>query len=328
MEKQRSLTDSGTYRFYARNKKALIACLLILVLFVVGQIVLGGYLTSFDLFLNTLKFASFMALFALCQMIVIAAGGSGLDLSVGYAATITSILTAGVMDGKNENLWLAVLIAIAIGLGIGMLNGLFVSYMRLPSLVVTMAMANIIKGIVDVYGAGANITGKPSPILATLATGKTAGIFNVVFLLAIVAVVVMVLLYKTKIGIKLFGVGANETTAYLSGTNVKRVRFLAFVMSGVIASMMGLLLLGNQGMAFKDMASNYVMPSIVAVVVGGVSLSGGEGNFVGVIIGAVFLQTLTNILIGLNWGDAAKWFAYGLVLFVMLIAYVRNSRSR
>lgn len=327
MEKHKSLRDSRIFTFYVRYQKIIIACLLVLFLFSVGEIVLGNFFKVAQL-LNTFKFASYIALFGLCQMIVISAGGSGLDLSVGYAATITSILTASVMDGYNENLWLAILIAIAIGFVIGLLNGVLVSYARLPALVVTMAMANIIKGVVDVYTAGSDITGKPSPVLETIASGKTGNFPNIVFLLIVVAIIVMIVLYKTKIGIKLFGVGANETTAYLSGTNVKRVRCSAFIMSSIIASLMGLIVLGDLGLAFKDMASKYVMPSIVAVVVGGVSLGGGEGNFIGVIAGAVFLQSLTNLLIGLQLGDAAKWLAYGLVLFVLLIAYVRNKRSR
>lgn len=327
MKKDMSIKESRVFSFYSKYQKIIIACLLVILLFIVGEIALGSFFRV-DQILNTFKFASFIALFGLCQMIVIAAGGSGLDLSVGYAATITSILTAGVMDGKNENLWLAILVAIGIGFVIGLMNGLLISYVRLPALVVTMAMANIVKGVVDVYTAGSDITGKPSPILETIARGKTGPFPNIVFLLIVIAVIVMVLLYRTKIGIKLFGIGANEKTAYLSGTNVKRVRCIAFIMSSIVASLMGLILLGNSGIAFKDMASTYVMPSIVAVVVGGVSLGGGEGNFVGVIIGAVFLQTLTNLLIGLGWGDAAKWLGYGLVLFLLLIAYVRNKRSR
>ena len=87
-----------------------------------------------------------------------------------------------------------------------------------------------------------------------------------------------------------FGVGSNETTAYLSGINVKAVRCVVFVISGILASLTGLLLIGNMGIAFKDMASNYVMPSIAAVVVGGVSLTGGDGNYIGVILGAIFYR--------------------------------------
>lgn len=319
--------NSIAYRIYDRYKKLIIALLLIIFLFVLGEVAVSNFL-SLGQILLTVKLASFIALFGLCQMIVIAPGGSGLDLSVGYAATMTAVFTASIMNGKNGNLWMAVLIAISLGITVGLVNGLLTSYVNLPPLVVTLAMANILQGVIDVYTAGRNITGRPSPILQIIAA-KSTGIFpNILFILIIVATIVMIILYKTKWGAVLFGVGANETTAYLSGINVKLVRCTAFIISGVLASLIGLLLIGNMGIAFKDMGSNYVFPSIAAVVVGGVSLTGGAGNYIGVILGAVFLQTLTNLLVALGWGDAGKWLGFGILLFILLIVYVRNRRSR
>jgi ribose transport system permease protein len=318
--------NSIAYRIYDRYKKLIIALLLIIFLFVLGEVAVSNFL-SLGQILLTVKLASFIALFGLCQMIVIASGGSGLDLSVGYSATMTAVFTASIMNGENRNLWMAVLIAISLGITIGLVNGLLTSYVNLPPLVVTLAMANILQGVIDVYTAGRSITGRPSPILRIIAA-KSTGIFpNILFILIIVATIVMIILYKTKWGAVLFGVGANETTAYLSGINVKLVRCTSFIISGVLASLIGLLLIGNMGIAFKDMGSNYIMPSIAAVVVGGVSLMGGAGNYIGVILGAVFLQTLSNLLVALGWGDAGKWLGFGILLFILLIVYVRNRRS-
>jgi ribose transport system permease protein len=314
-------------KFYQAYKKMIIAVALILFLFVLGQITVHNFL-SLEQVLLTVKLASFIALFALCQMIAIAGGGSGLDLSVGYTATMTAVLTASIMDAQNANLWKAVLVALGVGLAVGLMNGLLTAYVKLPPLVVTLAMSNILQGVVNAYTAGHAITGRPSPVLQIIAA-KTTGMFpNILFILLIVAPIVMIILYRTKWGMKLFGAGANETAAYLSGVNVRFVRCVAFILSGVLASLIGLLLIGNMGIAFKDMGSNYVMPSIAAVVVGGVSLAGGDGNYLGVILGAIFLQTLTNLLVALGWGDAGKWVGFGVVLYVLLIVYVSNRRSR
>ncbi|MDD3170158.1 MAG: ABC transporter permease [Eubacteriales bacterium] len=323
-----SIRQKGTLSVMIHNnKKTIIAFLLIIFLFLLGEVVVSDFLSVGQVLL-TIKLSSFIALFALCQMIVIAAGGAGLDLSVGFIATLTAILAAMIMDGKNENLLTAIVVALIIGAMIGFLNGALVAYVKLPPLVVTMAMASIIQGIINVYTAGKSITGKPSPILQALAAQST-GIFpNILFVLVFLAVIVMILLYKTKWGLKLFGVGTNERTAYLSGVNVKAVRLTAFIISGAIAGLIGLLLIGNMGTAFKDMGSSYVMPSIAAVVVGGVSLNGGEGNYFRVILGSIFLQTLTNLLVALGWGDAGKWLGFGIVLFVLLIAYVSDRRKR
>ncbi|MBN2325325.1 MAG: ABC transporter permease [Spirochaetes bacterium] len=326
----RSMTnfqDSAAYKIIDRHKKLIIAFLLIVFLFVIGEFTVETFLTLSQVLL-TLKLASFIALFALCQMIAIAGGGSGLDLSVGYMATITAVFTAAIMEGRNSHLGVAVLAALGLGLVVGLINGTLTAYLRLPPLVVTLAMANILQGVINVYTAGKNITGRPSPVLQTMAA-KSTGIFpNIVFLLLIITPIVMILLYKTKLGLKLFGSGANETAAYLSGVNVKLVRCTSYIISSTLASIIGLLLLGNMGIAFKDMGSNYVMPSIAAVVVGGVSLTGGDGNYIGVILGAIFLQTLTNLLVALGWGDAGKWTGFGIVLFALLILYLSNRRKR
>ena len=169
---------------------------------------------------------------------------------------------------------------------------------------------------------------RPGKILAGVTFTFRIKRSEILFILLIVAPIVMIVMYKTKWGLKLFGSGSNETAAYLSGVNVKMVRCTAFIISGTLASLLGLLLLGNMGIAFKDMGSNYVMPSIAAAVVGGVSLTGGDGNYLGVILGAIFLQTLTNLLVALGWGDAGKWTGFGIVLFVLLILYVSNRRKR
>ena len=321
------IQDSPVYNAVDRYKKLIIAFLLIVLLFVVGEIVLETFFSVGQVLL-TVKLASFIALFGLCQMVVIASGGSGLDLSVGYMATMTAVFTAAIMDGQNANLWLAILVAVGLGITVGFVNGVLTAYVKLPPLVVTLAMANILQGIINAYTAGKNITGRPSPVLQIIAAKSTGMFPNILFTLLIVTPIVMIVMYKTKWGLKLFGSGSNETAAYLSGVNVKMVRCTAFIISGTLASLMGLLLIGNMGIAFKDMGSNYVMPSIAAVVVGGVSLTGGEGNYVGVLLGAIFLQTLTNLLVALGWGDAGKWTGFGIVLFVLLIVYVSNRRRR
>jgi len=322
-----SIRGSAANKIFDRYKKLIIAFLLIIFLFVLGEITVSNFL-SIGQILLTVKLASFIALFGLCQMVVIAGGGSGLDLSVGYAATMTAVFTASIMDGQNANLWLAVLVALGLGIAVGLANGVLTAYFKLPPLVVTLAMANILQGVINVYTAGRNITGRPSPVLKIIAA-KSTGIFpNILFILLIVTPIVMIILSRTKWGLKLFGSGTNETAAHLSGVNVKLVRCTAFVVSGVLASLIGLLLIGNMGIAFKDMGSNYVMPSIAAAVVGGVSLTGGDGNYLGVILGAIFLQTLTNLLVALGWGDAGKWTGFGIVLFILLIVYVSNRRSR
>ena len=321
------MLKSKDANFFQHYKKLWIVVILIAVLFVGGEIAVGNFL-SLGQVLLTIRMATMIALFALCQMMVMSAGGDGLDLSVGWNATLTAVMTASIMDGSDANLFLAVIVAVVLGALVGVANGLLSAYMKLPPLIVTLAMGTIIQGIINVYTAGANITGRPSPILATLAAGTTGVFPNIVFFLIIVVAVTMVIMNKTSVGRRIFGVGANERAAYLSGINVRATRLKAFIFSGIWAGVIGLVLLGNMGIAFKDMGSNYVMPSIAAAVVGGVSMGGGEGNYFGVVLGSIFLQALTNLLVAFGWGDAGKWLGFGIVLFAMLLFYAREKRSK
>ncbi len=317
-------TNQSFGGFFRKYNTIVVSIILIVALFVVGNIMTGG---SFATPLATVKTASVIAFFGLGQMLIIGSGGN-IDLSVGYNATLVACICAGIMDGQNSGLPLSILVAVGIGALVGLVNGLFSVCVGLPSLVVTLAMSQMLQGILDVFTSGHSIGGRPAPILNNL-IAKSSGRFpNVVFLLVAVTVVAMLILYKTKIGNRLVACGANATAAHLSGVHVKRVQVLAFVACGIIAGLMGLVLMGNMNSAFKDMGSSYVMPCIAAVVVGGLSINGGHKNYIGVILGAIVLQTLSNLFISLGWGDAGRYVGYGAILFLMLVIYVREKVSR
>ncbi len=311
-------------KFVKANSKIELCIILIIALFIVGNILTGGHFASP---LATLKFAFFIAAFGLGQMLIIAAGGY-IDLSVGYTATLVTCLTCSIIMGENGNFWKALIVALIIGIVVGLINGFFSVYAKLPSLVVTMAVQQILQGVVDFYSARNPLSGTPNPALQIAIAKNTAGIPNNLFILIIVAVIVMILMYKTKIGYKLTACGSNATAAHLSGVRVNAVRMGAFIACSIIAAVMGLVLFGNMGQAFKDMGSTYVMPCIAAVVIGGLNINGGNKNYIGVILGAVILQALTNLFVALGLGDAGKYLGSGIILLIMLIVYVREKNSR
>ena len=310
--------------FLKKNSSLALCVILIVALFVFGNVVTGGQFASVG---STVKFAALTAIFGLGQMLIICTGGD-IDLSVGYTATLVSCITAGMMDGSNGNLWKGILVALVIGIVVGLVNGYMTIYAGIPSLVVTLAMSQILQGFVDIYAAGASIGGEPSPFLKWLAGKQTGDFPHIAILLIIMTVVVMFLLYRTKLSSLTVACGANPRTAHLTGVKVNMIRMASFVVCSVIAAMMGLLLLGSLGMAFKDMASTYVMPSIAAVVIGGLSIKGGQRNYIGVILGAIVLQTLTNLFVSLGYGDSGKYLGSGIILLIMLIVYVREKTSR
>ncbi len=322
------LPDTKWASALQKNRKLISVLLLILVLALIGEIFIGGIFTVTQA-LSTLKYASYTAMFALCQMVVIAGGGNALDLSVGYIATISAIFGVAIMDGRGGvYLVLAILSSIAVGGLFGACNGALIAYFDLSPLVVTMSMSSIVQGIINVYAAGTSISGKPAAVLRTLTVENTLGIPNIILFMLVLILLVSWCLKKTSLGPVLRGVGANPRTAYLSGADVKARRFTTFVVSGAIAGLIGLMLAGNMNMVFKDMASSYVMPSYAAVVVGGIALAGGETSYLRVYLGAVFLQLLTSLFIQLGGGDAVKWFGYGLILYILLLVYASDRRKK
>jgi len=313
--------------FFRSQKRVLAVIALILILSLLGEFFVGNFI-SVKQALLTVKFATFVALFGLCQMIVVSSGGNAIDLSVGYVATLTAILGCHFMNGDNKGLLLSIALAVLAGAVFGAVNGILISYVKLSPLVVTMSVSTVIQGIINVYASGMSLDGSPAPALKTLVTGTVGDTFpNIIFLLLFVMAVVHFFTKRTKYGQLVCGIGENAQTAYLSGVNVKLVRCGAFILSGIIAGLIGLILAGNMGMAYKDMGSTYVMPSYAAIVVGGISLGGGESDYIRVVLGAIFLQVLTNLFILFGGGDAVKWFGYGAVLYILLLFYA-NERKR
>jgi ribose transport system permease protein len=322
-------------KIYQKNKNIHNTLLMILTVFVGGELILSGLLgktpgsfLSVSQLLLTIRLSSFIAFFGLCQMIVICVGGGGLDLSVGYTATLSGVVTCLIMDGSDANLPLAILVAIIIGFLIGLANGFLAAYAKLPSLVVTMAMANIVQGIVNAYVNKNYISGISAPVVRWLVARFTGVFPNRLIIIIILIFAVKVVMEKTQIGVRAFGVGSNESVAFLSGINVRRVRLISFVISGILAALIGILLAGDIGNASKDMGSIYVMPSIVAVVIGGISINGGQGDYLAVVLGAIVLQSLTNLFVAMGWGDAGKWLGYGIILLLMLVLYVRTKKNK
>ncbi|GLU46249.1 ABC transporter permease [Nocardiopsis ansamitocini] len=302
-----------------------------LALWVVAAIVSPAF-ASWSQILTLLMLASFLGVIAIGQTLVIIAGGEGIDLSVGAVATLAAIIGSRYMDGSNENLLLAVVLALGAAAIVGVINGVGILMFRVPPLVMTLGMIAVVYGFIRLY-TGGRPAGSAAPALRTLVTGDTvAGIPGVLWLWLALSVLVIWLLRRTSYGWRLYAVGGNPNAAYLSGVNTKAVKLSAYVLSSVFAGVGGLLLLGYTQTVFLRLADPYMLPSVAATVVGGTALIGGVGGYLGTIIGAILLTVLDSFLrilqLGGGAGDAPRQIIYGLVLLVVLSAYGRQRRLR
>lgn len=291
---------------------------LTIALLVIGQVVLPGFI-SLGQIANQLKIASFLGLFGLCQTVVIAAGGQGLDLSVGAVATLGGILGAALMAGSDAMTPVGALAAVAAGLGVGFLNGTGIAALGVPPLVTTLALSSVVDGGLIVGVSLTHPADSASPGLVAVAGRSLHGVPSVALLWATIAAIAIWLLSHSGWGRQLCRTGANPMTARLSGTNTVRVRVMAYMLSGGVAAFGGFLLTGYVGQAFLGLGNAYVLTSIVVAAIGGVTLAGGKAPYGGVACAAILMTVLVSLLTAINMGESGRQIIFGLTLLVFLI---------
>lgn len=258
------------------------------------------------------------------QAVVMLAGG--LDLSIGPVMNLASIVSAVAMDGSNGNIPLAVLLTLAAGGAVGMVNGLLVSKLRIAPLLATLAVGTIVQGIYYVWTEG-QPKGNVAPAFRSIADDRLLGIpVSLLVWLALWAIVAFVL-YRTTWGKGLYATGANPRAAWLSGIATDRKVIGAYVIAGLCASVAGMQLTAYSGTASVNAADSYTLMTVAAAVIGGVAFVGGIGGLAGPFAGVLVLVFLNTILETLNVPSAAQYIAQGLILIVMMLVTRRLIRG-
>jgi ribose transport system permease protein len=305
----------------------LTALLLAIGLFVLGGLVSPGF-ANYSLAINILRLAAFLGVVAAGQTLVIISGGEGIDLSVGAVITLGAILVYQITNGSNVMVLPALIVALAVGAGIGAINGLGITLLRIPPLVMTLGMAGVVQGLILVVTQG-RLIGATAPLMATLITSPLVfEIPGVVLIWLLLGVLMWVLLERTPYGKRLFAVGVNRTTARLSGVRVPVVLVLTYALSGLLAALAGFVLLGYTQRVFLNLGADYTLPSVAAVVVGGTVLAGGQGSYLGTMAGALVLTVLSSLLSTLLLPESAREIVFGAVLLLLLSFYGRQRKLR
>jgi ribose transport system permease protein len=306
---------------------ALVALLLAIALFVLGGVLRPGF-ASYSLAINILRLAAFLGIVAAGQTLVIIGGGEGIDLSVGSVITLGAILIYNIVNGQDSMVLPALVIALAVGAGIGAINGLGITLLRIPPLVMTLGMTGVVDGLVLVVTQG-KVNGASAPIMIRLVSSPLIfGIPGVVLVWVIVGALMWILLQRTSYGKFLFAIGVNRTTSKLSGVRVPAVLVLTYALSGMLAVLGGFVLLGYTQNVFLNLGAAYTLPSVAAVVVGGTLLAGGQGGYFGTMAGALVLTLLTSLLTTLELPEGTRQIAYGITLLLLLSVYGRQRRLR
>ena len=284
--------------------------LCILVYTVIVAVTHGGALSA-HYFNSVLTLALFLAVLGLGQGAVVLAGG--LDLSVPYTIAFTGVLLAAICNGHDAPASWAIPLALAIGIGVGLINGLGIVLIGVPAIVMTLAIGGVMQGAGLIYTGGMP-TGSAPPMLRWIYSGHLFGFAPAVWFLLAFAIAATLLLHRTTFGRNVFAVGNSVRVARLSGTRVDLIVLGVYVLSGFCSALVGVLMTGFSGISFLSMGVPYLLPAIAVVLVGGSLATGGRGHFLGILGGALLLTAVGTLVSGAQLPIAVRDIVYGVVV--------------
>ncbi|MFC7398313.1 ABC transporter permease [Chelatococcus sp. GCM10030263] len=299
----------------------------ILVLLLIGETLSPGF-ASGEQIVRLLTVAAILGIVAAGQNLVILGGREGIDLSVGPMISLGAVIAGNVMSGDDAAILPAVVAAGAATFLIGLVNGIGVTVVRIPPLVMTLGMTAILQGGLVVYSQGVPSGNAAPALMAFINRPLVAGIPGILIVWAVITAALTFLLRRTSFGLAVYAIGANERAAMLVGLPVGRIRCMLYGLSGLLAGLTGVCVIGYTGNSFISVGDPYVLSSIIAVVIGGTSLAGGAGGYSGTVLGAIALVLLQSVLTTLQLESYGRQIIFGLTLLVLMLLYGRQTRLR
>ena len=313
----------GPFVFSRETRPIFISSLFILVILAAGTAYTlatqgSAPLLSPNYLLQQLQVGSFLGIVAAGMMVVILLGH--IDLSVAWT------LAAAAMMATAAGGDLALPVGLGVGLAAGFVNGIGVAYLRVPSMIFTLGVNAVLRGLMVAHTGGFAPQTAATGLMRDMAAGHTLGIPNAIFVWIAVSVLVAILLRKTTLGRAIYAIGNREGVAYLAGIPTRRVTLLAFMLCGLLSGLAGVLLAGYSTKAYQGMGDAFVLPAITAVVIGGTNVLGGSGRYAGTIVGVVLIVLLNSVLSIMQMPEAGRQVIYGSVIIAMLLVYGRGSK--
>ena len=306
------------------DKAVLVAFACNIVLLLGGAMYSSNFLSA-DYLLQQLQVASFLGVIASGVMLIILLGH--IDLSIPWVVTIGGMMSTAAAGWGDVGSALAIPFGIGCGLAVGIVNGIGVAYLRVPSMIFTLGMNAIAQGLMVIHTSGFAPQDHATPAMHFIAVQRTIlGIPNAVWIWAIVGALVVLLLTQTSFGRRVYAIGNSERAVFLARVNVNHVVVACFAFGGACSAFAGVLLAGYSTKAFQAMGDPYLLPAIAAVVLGGTSILGGRGTYLGTVAGVILITLLQSILSIVQIPEAGRQVIYGAVIISMLLAYGRAEK--
>lgn len=323
---KKEITGEESAAMKAQRRKNFIAkygSLIALVLMVVIISLIKPRFVSFINLRNMFRLASINGLLAVGMTFVCLTGG--IDLSVGAVMGCAGMYSAYfAQESMGQPAIVAVLVGVAMGLVIGIFNGVCVAYLKVPAFVGTLGSMSIAKSLTYLL-----TDAKPIPKLSEafkfIGGGMIGGVLPIpIIIFAIILAVCFLLLYKTRYGRYVFAVGGNANAARVSGINTKRIIASVYVLSGVLSALAGVITSARVTSGVTNTGEGYETDAIAMVVIGGTSLAGGKGRLWGTIVGIMLMICLTN---GLDMLGVGAYYQMMVKGFVVILAVMLDSLS-
>jgi ribose transport system permease protein len=298
--------------------------LIVAAVWVVAGFTMAGF-GSYGHLRYMLELAAVIGLVAAGQTLVVI--GGGIDLSVGAVVTVSAVGVPLLSWDADTSGAAAVLAILAAATGIGFLNGLGVALLRVHPMIMTLAMATFLQGVLIIVAGGSAVS-MHNPLVAWLGDARPWGVPAGIILWVVVAAATLVILHATPFGSRIFALGANPLATALSGVDVHATTMAAYAASGLTAGLAGVLMLGMNGQGYVGIGDPTVLASIAAVVLGGTSILGGSGTYAGSIPGSMLLVTITALITVVNASAGWRSILFGTLILGLLLLSGRESKRR
>ena len=323
------VTARETARRFFGHENAVLVIVLVALIAAFGVITKGGTLGRANM-TNILLQSAIRGVASVGQAFTILT--AGIDLSVGGVGLFTSMLGASMMTavleqnivGHPVSIYIAMPVMVLAGAAWGAANGTLVSRVGMPALIVTLGMWQICKGTSFVLGGGRYIIDLPDS-LNFFGLGDVAGMPVLVIIFIVVAVIGYFILNHTVFGRSVYATGGNPVSAWLSGISVKRILLIVYMISGILAGLAGVMMTARTMSSMMRTLSGLELDTIAAVTVGGVSLAGGKGNIIGVVLGVLIIGVINNGMSVLGATITAQGtIKGGIIIAAVAIDYLRR----
>jgi ribose transport system permease protein len=300
------------------------ALFILIVLLIIAALSSPAFLTGTNI-TNLLLQMSIIGVVVLAELIVVLTGG--IDISVGSALGLAAVLCAGLFGGFS--VWFALLVALAVGGLIGLVNGWLVAFRGLEPFIVTLGMLALARGLVYAYSEGIPITPQASDTFAQIGQTTVLGIPVLTLIWIAMVLLVAFLLTRTVWGRRVYAIGSNKDASRSSGIPVRGTLWSVYILAGLLVGLGGWMFVCRFGSATALAGNLMELEAIAAVVIGGAALSGGRGTVFGAVVGTIIFQVIANLLSLLNVSTFLQdAFRGALILVAVTLATVQFARTR